>query len=57
VKADEMVVVDGQAGLPDDAKIMIGTGEDEDEAAPDAKGGAKDKAGEKPAAARKDDKK
>jgi len=30
VKAGEMVIVDGQAGLPDDAKITIETGEDED---------------------------
>lgn len=32
VKAGEMVIVEGQAGLPDDAKITIDTGEDEDEA-------------------------
>ena len=30
VKAGEMVIVDGQAGLPDAAKITIETGEDED---------------------------
>jgi RND family efflux transporter MFP subunit len=30
VKAGEMVIVDGQAGLPDDAKIKIDTGEEED---------------------------
>jgi RND family efflux transporter MFP subunit len=30
VKAGDMVIVDGQAGLPDDAKITIDTGEDED---------------------------
>ena len=32
VKAGEMVIVQGQAGLPDNAKIAIDTGEDEDEA-------------------------
>jgi RND family efflux transporter MFP subunit len=32
VKAGEMVIVDGQAGLPDKAKITIETGEDDDEA-------------------------
>jgi HlyD family secretion protein len=37
VKAGEMVIVQGQAGLPDGAKIMIGTDEDEDAAAPDEK--------------------
>jgi RND family efflux transporter MFP subunit len=30
VKAGEMVIVDGQAGLPDEAKIAIDTGEEED---------------------------
>jgi RND family efflux transporter MFP subunit len=30
VKGGEMVIVDGQAGLPDEAKITIETGEDED---------------------------
>jgi multidrug efflux pump subunit AcrA (membrane-fusion protein) len=30
VKAGDMVIVDGQAGLPDEAKITIDTGEDED---------------------------
>ena len=30
VKAGEMVIVDGQAGLPDEAKITIDTGEEED---------------------------
>ncbi len=30
VKAGEMVIVDGQAGLPDDATIKIDTGEEED---------------------------
>ena len=33
VKAGEMVIVQGQAGLPDGAKITMETGEDEDEAA------------------------
>ena len=37
VKAGEMVIVQGQAGLPDGAKIMIETDEDEDAAAPDEK--------------------
>src|SRR5689334_4691371 len=32
VKAGEMVIVEGQAGLPDDAKVTIETGDDEDEA-------------------------
>jgi multidrug efflux pump subunit AcrA (membrane-fusion protein) len=31
VKAGEMVIVDGQAGLPDDAKITIDTGKTGDE--------------------------
>jgi RND family efflux transporter MFP subunit len=42
VKTGEMVIVEGQNGLPDDAKIMVETGEDEDEAPaaePDDKGG------------------
>jgi RND family efflux transporter MFP subunit len=30
LKASEMVIVEGQAGLPDGAKIVIETGEDED---------------------------
>jgi RND family efflux transporter MFP subunit len=38
VKAGEMVIVEGQAGLPDGAKITIDAGEDEDEAADDKKG-------------------
>ena len=46
VKAGDMVIVDGQAGLPDDAKIMIETGEDED-AAEEKPAGA---AGKEPAA-------
>ena len=50
VKAGDMVIVDGQAGLPDDAKITIETGEDE--AAADDKGGEKP-----PAGAAKDEKK
>jgi RND family efflux transporter MFP subunit len=50
VKAGDMVIVDGQAGLPDDAKITIDTGEDE--AAADGKGGEKP-----PAGAAKDEKK
>lgn len=37
VKAGEMVIVQGQAGLPDGAKISVETGEDEDTAAPDEK--------------------
>ena len=43
VKAGEMVIVDGQAGLPDGAKIMVDTGEDEDAA--DEKGDEKPAAG------------
>jgi len=42
VKTGEMVIVEGQNGLPADAKIMVETGEDEDEAPaaePDDKGG------------------
>ena len=46
VKAGEMVIVEGQNGMPDNAKIMIETGEDEDEAATDDKAGAGEK-GEK----------
>lgn len=37
VKTGEMVIVQGQAGLPDGAKISIETEEDEDNAAPDEK--------------------
>ena len=37
VKAGEMVVTEGQNGLPDNAKITIETGEDEDEATDDKK--------------------
>ena len=37
VKAGEMVIVEGQAGLPDDAKITVDAGEDEDEPADDKK--------------------
>lgn len=37
VKAGEMVIAEGQAGLPDGAKIMIETGEDEDAEASDEK--------------------
>jgi RND family efflux transporter MFP subunit len=40
LKAGEMVIVDGQAGLPDDAKIAIDTGEDEDAAEKQADGAA-----------------
>jgi RND family efflux transporter MFP subunit len=53
VKAGEMVIVDGQAGLPDEAKIAIETGEDEDAAAkpadekPEAGAGDKKEGGEK----------
>jgi RND family efflux transporter MFP subunit len=47
VKAGDMVIVDGQAGLPDDAKIMIETGEDEDAAEEKPAAGA---AGKEPAA-------
>jgi|RhiMetdeSRZDD1v2_1073273.scaffolds.fasta_scaffold25507_2 RND family efflux transporter MFP subunit len=46
VKAGEMVIVEGQNGMPDNAKIMIETGEDEGEAATDDKAGAGEK-GEK----------
>jgi RND family efflux transporter MFP subunit len=46
VRAGEMVIVEGQNGLPDGAKIAIETGEDEDEAATDDKAGAGEK-GEK----------
>jgi RND family efflux transporter MFP subunit len=42
VKAGEMVIVEGQAGLPDGATITIDTGEDEGEAA-DEKGGKGEK--------------
>jgi len=37
VKAGEMVIVQGQAGLPDGAKISVETGEDEDQAAAEEK--------------------
>jgi RND family efflux transporter MFP subunit len=37
VKPGETVIVEGQNGLPDQAKIMVETGEDEDEAATDEK--------------------
>jgi hypothetical protein len=37
VKTGEMVIVQGQAGLPDGAKISIESGEDEDNAATDEK--------------------
>jgi len=39
VKTGEMVIVQGQAGLPDGAKISIANAEDEDHAAPDEKKG------------------
>ena len=47
VKSGEMVITEGQNGLPDNAKITIETGEDEDEAADekkDEKGGKEDDA-------------
>ena len=53
VKAGEMVIVDGQAGLPDDATITIDTGEEEDAAEkpgdekPEAGAGDKKEGGEK----------
>ena len=47
VKAGEMVIVEGQNGLPDDAKISIDTGEDEDEAPADEKEGEKGEKGGK----------
>jgi len=47
VKAGDMVIVDGQAGLPDAAKITIETGEDEDAAEEKPEAGA---AGKEPAA-------
>jgi len=37
VKAGEMVIVQGQAGLPDGAKISVETDEDDEKAAPDEK--------------------
>ena len=49
VKAGDMVIVDGQAGLPDDAKITIDTGEDEDADEKPAAGAA----GKEPAAGAK----
>lgn len=42
VKAGEMVIVEGQAGLPDGAAITVDTGEDEDDAA-EEKGGTGEK--------------
>ncbi len=53
VKAGEMVIVDGQAGLPDDATITIDTGEEEEAAdkpadeKPEAGAGDKKEGGEK----------
>jgi multidrug efflux pump subunit AcrA (membrane-fusion protein) len=56
VKAGDMVIVDGQAGLPDDAKIMIETGEDEDAAEkPEAGAAGKEGADGKEGAAGKED--
>jgi RND family efflux transporter MFP subunit len=52
VKSGEMVITEGQNGLPDNAKVTIETGEDEDEAPADEKGekaGAKDEKGGKEA--------
>ena len=46
VKAGEMVIVEGQNGLPDAAKITIESGEDEDEAASDEKKGDEKKGDE-----------
>jgi hypothetical protein len=37
VKAGDRVIVQGQAGLPDGAKISVETSEDEDKAAPGEK--------------------
>jgi hypothetical protein len=37
VKAGEMLIVQGQTGLPDGAKIAIESGEDEDNEATDEK--------------------
>ena len=45
VKAGEMVIVEGQNGLPDAAKVTVATGEDEDAAAADDKGGKDEKGG------------
>jgi multidrug efflux pump subunit AcrA (membrane-fusion protein) len=42
VKTGEMVIVQGQAGLPDGAKISIESGEDEDNAADEKKEDAKE---------------
>jgi RND family efflux transporter MFP subunit len=39
VKTGDMVIVEGQNGLPDAAKIMVETGEGEEEAADEGKGG------------------
>jgi RND family efflux transporter MFP subunit len=54
VKAGDMVIVDGQAGLPDNAKIMIETGEDEDAAEKPEAGAGKEGAGGKEGAAAKE---
>jgi hypothetical protein len=54
VKAGDMVIVDGQAGLPDKAKIMIETGEDEDAAEKPEAGAGKEGAGGKEGAAAKE---
>jgi RND family efflux transporter MFP subunit len=37
IKAGEMVIIEGQNGLPDEAKVTINTGEDQDEASADKK--------------------
>ena len=56
VKAGEMVIVEGQNGLPDDATIAIQTEEDEDEApAADKKDEKKDEKDDK--GAKEDEKK
>jgi len=47
VKAGEMVIVEGQNGMPDSAKVAIETGEDEDEAATDGDKAGADEKGEK----------
>ena len=46
VKTGDMVIVEGQNGLPDDAKVTVDTGEDEDEAPADDKEGEKGGKGE-----------
>jgi RND family efflux transporter MFP subunit len=59
VKAAEMVIVEGQNGLPDDAKVTIDTGEDDEDAAPaddEKKGAAGTKDEKKGAAGAKDEK-